>query len=262
LLIVSGQALIDTGVHTIEWTPLNAFGFQVGEPFVQLVHVGQWATVANCCSPGQTVVSLTQGNDTFLGISAPECVLAENGTDTVLTFGGADTIGGGRGPDTVLSGADGDVLVCEPGNDTALGGAGPDIQDGGRGQDTLDGDGGPDVLDGGADADVLTGGAGSDELRGRAGSDVLMGGGDPDKLYPGSGVDAVFGDGGDDELYLLDECELTPGKALFGGTGQDVLFVPAGISLADLSTAGVIVSSDVEQIVELTAPHTFESDCG
>jgi hypothetical protein len=262
LPIVAGQVSLDAGVHTVEWTPRNSSGFAVGEPFTQLVHVGQWATQTNCCAPGQTVVNLTQGSDTFLGIGAAECVLAENGNDTVLTAGGADTIAGGRGAETILSGADGDVLVCEPGNDTALGGTGPDVLDGGTGQDTLDGDGGPDVLDAGPDADTLTGGAGADELRGRAGSDVLMGGGDPDKLYPGSGVDAVFGDGGNDEIYLLDECELTSGKALFGGTGQDTLFVPPGITLADLAAAGVFVSSDIENVVQLSASHAFESDCG
>jgi Ca2+-binding RTX toxin-like protein len=262
LPIVAGQVALDVGVHTVEWTPLNSSGFAVGEPFTQLVHVRQWATQTNCCAPGQTVVNLTQGADTFIGVGAAECVLAENGNDTVLTAGGQDTIAGGRGAETILSGADGDLLVCEPGSDTALGGTGPDLLDGGTGQDTLDGDGGPDVLDGGPDADTITGGAGADELRGRGGSDVLMGGADPDKLYPGSGVDAVFGDGGDDEIYLLDECELTSGKALFGGTGQDTLFVPPGITLADLAAAGVFVSSDIENVVQLSASHAFESDCG
>lgn len=262
LPIVGGRVMIDLGVHTVEWTPLNVSGFAVGEPFVQLVHVGQWATQLNCCASGQTVVNLTQANDTFTGGTTAECVLAEDGDDVITTFGSADTVAGGRGSETLLTGADGDVLVCEPGDDEALGGGAADLLDGGPGQDTLDGDGGDDVLDGGADSDVLTGGAGADVLRGRAGDDVLVGGAGPDKLYPGSGVDAVFGDGGNDEIYLLDGCELTSGKALSGGSGSDTLFVPPWVTLGDLTAAGVFVSSDIEQVVQLSWSHAFESDCG
>lgn len=262
LPIVGGQVTLDVGVHTVEWTPFNSSGFAVGEPFVQFVHVGQWATQLNCCAPGQTVINLTLGSDTFTGGSAAECVLSDNGSDVVTTFGSADTVVGGRGSDTILTGADRDVLVCEPGDDVALGGSAPDLLDGGSGQDTLDGDGGDDVLDGGDGSDVVTSGAGADVLRGRAGDDVLVGGVGSDKLYPGSGVDAVFGDGGSDEIYLLDACELTSGKALSGGAGSDTLFVPPGITASDLAAAGVSVSSDIEQIVQLLSSRSFESDCG
>jgi hypothetical protein len=124
------------------------------------------------------------------------------------------------------------------------------------------GEGDNDIIDGGVGEDVLSGGEGADVLRGRGGDDVLLGGNGSDHLYPGSGADAVFADGGDDHLFILDTCELSVGKTLSGGDGQDTLHLPPGITISALEAAGIIVDEDIEIVLEMMDSQSFASDCG
>ena len=260
--IVDGWVEIDEGVHTIEWVARTSNGVRVGLPFTQVLHAAPWANAENCCPESQAMLISSDEPELVEGSPDDECIFARGGADTVIGGGGIDRIISGHDDDDLITGEGHNVLICEGGDDVAFGGAGEDLLDGGPGSDALSGEGDDDLIDGGTGDDVLSGGAGVDILRGRGGADVLIGGTGADHLYPGSGTDAVFGDDGDDALYLLDECEVIDGKTLSGGDGQDTLYLPPGITISDLATAGVLVDEDIENVVEMTESHTFASDCG
>jgi Ca2+-binding RTX toxin-like protein len=149
---------------------------------------------------GIAAIETGAGNDSVIGSSGADRIVAGDGFDFVdgregndLLFGGADgdRLVGGDGDD-VLDGGDGnDNLAGGAGGDSLLGGSGNDLLDGGEGFDALDGGDGNDQLLGGDDAsdDILTGGAGMDQLDGQDGSDTyLFGLGDGFDVYSDTGV--------------------------------------------------------------------------
>ena len=96
---------------------------------------------------------LLGGNDTIIGTSAADFLMAGAGRDTVEGGGGADRLEGGTGNDR---------LFGEGGNDELFGQGGADELWGGAGRDRLSGGTGNDTLRGGTGNDTLTGGSGSD----------------------------------------------------------------------------------------------------
>ena len=260
--IVDGWVQLDEGVHTVEWVARTAYGVRVSMPFTQTVFAAPWASAENCCPEDQSMAVLSESSDFAEGSNTSECVFARGGADSVLGGGGDDRIISGYDDDTITAMGGDDMLICEAGDDFAFGGNGGDLIDGGPGDDAMAGEGDNDIIDGGVGEDVLSGGEGADVLRGRGGDDVLLGGNGSDHLYPGSGADAVFADGGDDHLFILDTCELSVGKTLSGGDGQDTLHLPPGITISALEAAGIIVDEDIEIVLEMMDSQSFASDCG
>ena len=104
------------------------------------------ATTVNpvtCAGLAATIVG-TPGNDVLTGT---------NGPDVIHGLSGNDTINGGNGDDIICGGN---------GNDTLNGGNGNDRLFGENGTDTLNGNNGNDALDGGAGTDTCNGGSGAD----------------------------------------------------------------------------------------------------
>ncbi|MDF1734693.1 MAG: calcium-binding protein, partial [Minwuia sp.] len=131
---------------------------------------------------------------------------------------------------TALEGADGndnmdgshlpETIGGAAGQDTLNGGAADDTLDGGSGNDSLDGDAGDDLLSGGSGIDNLLGDQGNDTLDGGSGNDTLNGGADDDLYTHGRG----------DGFDLLSETS--------GGSGDDVLHLTGGLTLADIRLVG------------------------
>lgn len=256
-----GPVALTTGVHLADWFVLEN-GQIVAGPFTQQITVTSDPLEQNCCSAGQTIITLTDGGD-ILDVSSdptPVCVLAGDGGDIVDLGDGDNTLLCGGGGDIVEPGDGDNLVVCESGPDIADGGSGADRMFGGDGPDTFDGNGGNDLLRGDDSGDILTAHAGQDVLWGGAGGDIIKGGADSDQLYPGAGNDIAKGEAGDDEFFLLDPCEITGGKIISGGSGTDTLYVPEGWTQQDVQAQGVLLTS-IENVVELPSPRNHESHC-
>lgn len=246
-----GKTDLDEGVHRVRWWPVDTAGDHVGPAFTQLVFVETWAHSQCGGSSSRSSMVMTEDPDTM-----EESPLAN--AIAVLGLAGFDILLGAPGSDFMADGADAgvceaalgdDFLVGEDGDDTLDCGPGHDQAWGGEGNDLLIGAAGDDTLYGGDDDDVVQGDAGDDTLWGGTGDDVLEGGTGDDILYPGAGVDTVFGEAGDDTIVILSACELTSGALFSGGSGNDVLVLPPGLSEADLAAAGVIVDADIETVI-------------
>ncbi len=93
---------------------------------------------------------------TIIGTPGDDVLTGTNGADVIMGFGGDDTIVGGNGDDVICAGY------------------GDDDVDGGNGKDRLAGQQGDDTLAGGNGKDVLDGGAGNDEGDGGNGKDTCV----------------------------------------------------------------------------------------
>ncbi|MDI1350208.1 calcium-binding protein, partial [Aquabacterium sp.] len=178
-------------------------------------------------TPGADTTTLTNNDDTFMGLG---------GNDTLRGLGGTDVLDGGEGNDSLEGGDGNDTLLGGAGDDRLIGGRDIDSLQGGLGNDVyyvdhlsdvvteLDGEGNDTViatvagyaltvanveevrfdLSGGSGADVLNGGFSHDTLRGNAGNDTLNGNAGNDTLDGGTGADLMQGGQGDDVYYVDD----------------------------------------------------------
>ena len=140
--------------------------------------------------------------------------------------------------DTLTASSLDDSVFGLSGNDILSGISGEDRLYGGSGLDRLFGGDAADRLYGGALPDTLSGGSGLDRLYGETGSDRLFAQSGQDRLFGGSGNDTAFGaarsgeqrvyggDGKDTFLFLSSGQEQD--FTVFGGTGDDLVNVPAG----------------------------------
>jgi len=180
---------------------------------------------------------LTSGADTFrfadLGADSALSIAKSIGIDTIVLLGGDDSAiddGGSRiyfgnaGNDTIDGAAGNDTIASGQGNDTISGGTGDDVLAGNIGNDTIAGGAGSDNIFGGRDADSIDGGSGDDILSGDRGDDTLTG---------GSGVDILTGGEGRDRFVLQTGNGLDTISDFI--TGTDVLQLPDGVSVGDLS---------------------------
>ncbi|MEV4351924.1 calcium-binding protein [Actinoplanes sp. NPDC049596] len=210
-------------------------------------------------APGRIVVSLLDGNDSFLnktdvavtvaggtgndriyGGSKADSLQGNDGNDAIWGQGGADNLVGGNGNDAIAGGDGDDVLDGANGNDRLLGGNGDDIIAGQAGKDSEQGDGGDDTFlqllqyAAGTDADVLVGGAGLDavdysivyrtkairaDADGVAGDDGAAG----EKDTISGTIEAILGGAGNDVLVGSSRVDY-----LLGGPGNDVIGAGAG----------------------------------
>ena len=198
-------------------------GSEVSQQFVDVTQV---ESTEVCCESHQRERILTTRSETFTEKGGtPWCLAAQGGADTISLGSGDDTVLGQSGFDTLSGGGGADRLLGGPGNDVLSGGAGDD-----------------EIL-GGSEDDVLRGDAGADMLWGDSGDDTLYGGINDDTLVEGPGVGLVFGDEGNDVIVVVDLCEVEAGEKFDGGSGSDTLLLPEGVTLADITAQGAVVSS-------------------
>ena len=245
-----GGVRMYAGEYEAQWSILAALDegdglmySQSGNSTQTTVSVNRVETTDVCCSPGQSVVTLTSRDDRYSGGSTGSvCVAGQGGAD-LLTAAAGD-----------------DVLLGHAGNDMLMAGAGTDRLVGGLGNDDLWGELGNDELLGGVGDDELYGGDGNDQLWGGDGHDLVSGGNGADLLLGGPGIDEVLGGSGDDDIVILDICEVAAGEVLDGGSGSDTLWLPAGVSQADLITIGAVIQN-IESFA-VAEPHIWgESEC-
>jgi Ca2+-binding RTX toxin-like protein len=260
--VVSGSATLGTGVYKVEYRVVDPSGDELAPRFYRLVFVTQWVH-HECGGSLRSLAQLTDSDDVFDTSTDPTSM-------AVIGQDGYDFIEVGSGSDFLHGGWQGGVCEAREGVDYLVGVAASETLDAGDGDDFVWGDGGDDLVQGGAGNDELHGGPGSDICEGADGDDVIWGdadddildGGDGDDvLFPGSGIDIVLGGEGDDQIVLLDPCELTFGKTLYGGAGDDTLMLPPELSLADVTAAGVVVAADLENAVNWVDVPSHESDC-
>ncbi len=183
-------------------------------------------------------LSLTNGNDSYVGTPVDDTVFALAGDDTVRGHDGNDKLDGGDGDDYLAGEQGNDQLMGAAGNDWLFGDAGDDGLDGGLGMDQLSGGIGNDTINGGNDSvqDRLDGGQGNDLLIDPNGHDSLIGGEGDDTLEGGAAMEG--GEGSD--TYRLTvwpspaQSELKLTETVTMEVGNDVLELPAGIQLSDL----------------------------
>lgn len=163
------------------------------------------------------------------------------------------TLNGGNGHDVVVGGIGGDWLAGGLGDETLLGG---------EGNDSMVGDPGDDVLHGGPGDDSLYGKDDDDELWGGTGDDLIQEGTytGADVALPGAGIDEVHAGAGDDQIVVLDLCEVGSGEVLDGGSGNDTLWLPAGVVSGDLTALGVTLQS-IETVSTIVGAPWGGSEC-
>lgn len=257
-----GEVVLDESVHRIRWWPIDQDDEQNGPSFTQLVFVRTWVHT-NCGSSSHSMMLFTEADDDYVSPMQINSLtlLGLPGEDALVSSEGDDFIG--DGPDASICEANGgsDRMVGEDGDDTLDAGTGPDWVWGGTGDDLLLGGPGDDELYGQGGHDILQGGDEHDVLWGGTGDDVIDGDDGNDTIYPGAGVDVVDGGAGDDTIIILDTCELTSGKLLSGGSGADVLLLPPGIGIEELTAAGVIIDADIETITNSSSLPLHAASC-
>ncbi|MEY1557460.1 calcium-binding protein [Yoonia sp. R2331] len=148
-------------------------------------------------------------------ITPGQLVLGTQGDDQVSTGNGDDAVFAGRGDDDISTGNGEDYISLRTsfpfapegalgwGDNTVNAGSGDDRVLGGLGDDHVQGGKGNDLIEGGGGADVLAGGDGNDFI------DAF----DVDN----PAADRLFGGQGDDRMFVND------GDVVTGGSGRDVI---------------------------------------
>ena len=172
------------------------------------------------------------------------------GTDTFTT----DTISVyGSTHDDLLSGTEhGELLLGQGGTDHLVGLDGPDLLDDGdevaQGSDLLEGGSGNDGLEASGDGDRLFGGSGLDSISTYGGVVAHGGDGDDSLTVDDRGGARLYGDGGADQIFASHTGDER--VFLLGGTGDDRLYVQAGVgNLSGGPGAEFIGSTDAEAAV-------------
>lgn len=266
-----GMYRVHPGDYVAQWTMLQPAGGAgllptepVGDVGRQSIAVTMTDDESICCRADQTMWWLTSGNDgptNVCGIGSC-CAVALAGNDNLSAGAGSDTLLGREGVDTLYGGGGNDVVSGGIGNDWLSGGTHDDVLLGGDGNDSMVGDAGSDTLHGGAGNDALYGKDGNDEVWGGAGDDLIDEAsytGD-ELILPGAGIDAAYAGSGDDEVVVLDLCEVGSGEVLDGGSGSDVLWLPAGVEVSDLTTLGATVTG-FETVSEIVGVPWGGSEC-
>ncbi|OBZ91950.1 hypothetical protein ADU59_29365 [Pararhizobium polonicum] len=199
---------------------------------------------------GSRVMSLGDGNDTFIGHA---------GDNSVSGDAGRDNLSGGNGNDGLSGGLGNDSLYGESGNDILIGDAGNDRLSGGDGDDTLSGGLDNDTLDGGIGNDDLKGGAGDDRLSGRRGNDVLNGGDGADNLTAGIGADTLTGGLGADQFILTMIADST-----VAASGRDIIldFARTHGDKIDLSLVDASTTLAGDQVFAFIGSAAFSNTAG
>ncbi|QIZ72473.1 DUF4347 domain-containing protein [Oxynema aestuarii AP17] len=172
---------------------------------------GYLAVIGGNSAPVPTVEP--DNSDSLNGTFGEDSLIGGSADQTIVAHKGNDYLDGGDGNDVLYGHGDNDTLFGGGGHDSLYAGWHDDMLYGGTGNDTLYADGGNDWLEGNEGEDRLFGQTGSDRLVGGAGNDSVYGGTgndtlsgvDPDNPTPGAAeVDLLRGDGGSDTFVLGD----------------------------------------------------------
>lgn len=163
----------------------------------------------------------TNHDDILRGTSGADLLLGRGGDDTLLGSSGNDTLDGGNGDDELLGGTGNDLLL--PGK------GGVDAMDGGAGTDTVSYANFNTTL--GVDLILSSpSSVGGDDAAGDtfANVEIFIGSKATDIMQFGSnlGVHVVFGGDGDDIIYV-------PGGVARGDKGTDTIYLDSGRTLVD-----------------------------
>lgn len=172
----------------------------------------------------------SQGDDLIQGLAGDDVLIGRSGDDTIF----------GQDGDDILEGEDGDDMLCSgDGDDIVTGNRGADLIEGQDGDDWLSGDYSGDAVYGNDGDDTVIGGRGMDRVAGNHGDDVLFGGiianvplntAEMEDLRDGSSLLDFVDDNG--RINMRDD---SMGNTLFGGLGDDELFLGSG----DRATGGM-----------------------
>ena len=91
---------------------------------------------------------------TIVGTPGNDVITGTNGDDIIHGLSGNDTISGGNGADVICGGEGNDTLSGNNGNDSLFGDNGDDILSGNNGNDALDGGAGTDICNGNSGTDT------------------------------------------------------------------------------------------------------------
>jgi Ca2+-binding RTX toxin-like protein len=207
-------------------------------------------------------ISGSDGNDRISSLGGLDTLSGGRGDDRITKTFGTYDLDGGRGSDTLSvsqtdTGGGVTGLVFDAGtgtlssggvtsgtfarfehfavigtvrNDDITLGSGNDTGVGGIGNDTVRGGAGNDALDGGTGVDLLEGGAGNDTLTGgRISGPLAM---DADQLFGGDGDDLLF-----INTPIIAGTITYAGAVFDGGSGRDTLEFQGATSVLDLSGA-------------------------
>lgn len=237
--IVDGKAILPIGESVLVWRAVDEFGNESEAEQIVIVEfeIGPW-----CCESYQTMIEGTEFDD-FMSqplTTDPWCILSYAGADNVYLQGETCDAAGG---DFVALDEGADYMHVRPCNSVIVAHDGDDFIYCSNDNDTIYGGDGQDNIS-------CPYYSGDNVLFGGNGSDYLYSGNGNDTIYPGSGVDYVNGGNGDDTVIVYHECELSPGKYFYGGSGTDTLYLP--VTAAEAAAQGVIIIS-FENVV-LTDP--------
>jgi Ca2+-binding RTX toxin-like protein len=192
------------------------------------------------------------GNDSLSGLDSGDWLEGGSGLDTLMGGAGNDTLDGGDDGDLISGGSGADIIIGGGGNDTLTGETDADILHGGLGDDSISGGTGTDLARGGSGNDTLAGESEADTLDGGEGNDVLLGGSDADVLIGGAGDDVINGGAGTDTLYTMDGWSSlgsggasVPGPCVHGAGSGVIVDLAAGSALG----GGVDTIFSIEVVV-------------
>jgi len=188
-------------------------------------------------TPGDDVITGTEGFDKIDSGDGDDVIFGLGGDDELRGGDGSDEIFGGDGDDDIHGGDDNDYLDAgdgddrhvhgDKGDDQLILGNGNDEGKGGDGNDDIDGGPGDDNIDGQKGDDYINGGSGNDLLKGGDGNDVIEGGEGDDELRSGKkGVYDYLSGGPGDDLLKAEEDTKTPSNSIviFDGGEEDEIF--------------------------------------
>jgi len=218
-----GVIELPEGTSVFSWTAIDADGNRSDAE--QTIEV-RFEPNETCCAPDSSLYLGTSGFNFFNISGGPACLMAYGGADVAYLSGyGTDYIWLGTGNDAVHARPGDNVIIADGGHDFVYFSCGSAAY-GGDGWDYLECYGNGDTV-----------------VYGQDGNDTISTGGGDDFIVPGSGVDKVTAGAGDDRVLFFAACEIGAGSKLDGGEGFDTLYLPEGMTAADLAAMNVVVSS-------------------
>jgi Ca2+-binding RTX toxin-like protein len=174
------------------------------------------------------------GDDRLFGGDGDDVITDTSDAPLIMGGIGNDTITATEGLNSTIYGGDGNDLfdlTYNATSSTLYGGLGDDVAwvDGNYSYSTVEmGDGNDWLVEqgsGGLQSDTVWGGAGDDIISIFAGNDTAWGGSGVDVIWSGAGNDTIYGGDGNDHLYGGEFGNTGDRNYIYGGVGEDVVYV-------------------------------------